>query len=102
VTPGQSALVFRGNEAPRLLLGEEALLLQGFPVAAVAAMVENTPNHVMADLAGNMVAVPVLLALLMAAVACVDWRGVGDTVGDTDDESDIEAATLAFKFAGRR
>ena len=55
------------------MLGEAAMVLQGFPVAKVSDLVDRTPNHVMADLAGNMVAVPVLLALLMAAVACVHW-----------------------------
>ena len=73
VTPGQVALVFQAHEEPRLLLGEEAMVLQGFPIAKVSDLVERTSNHVMADLAGNMVAVPVLLALMMAAVACAQW-----------------------------
>ena len=94
VTPGQVALVFQEAEKPRLLLGEEAMVLQGFPIAKVSDLVERTSNHVMADLAGNMVAVPVLLALMMAAVACVHWREEQNT--PEDEPSDLEAAWFAF------
>ena len=76
VTPGQVTVVFQEAEKPRLLLGEEAMVLQGFPIAKVSDLVDRTSNHVMADLAGNMVAVPVLLALMMAAVACVRLMAV--------------------------
>ena len=101
VTPAQVALVFKDNETPRLLLGEEAMLLQGFPIAAVSDLVKNTANHVIADLAGNMVAVPVLLVLLMAAVACVDWRDgdvdeEGQRLAESGDASEIDAAWFAF------
>ena len=48
----------------------------------------------MADLAGNMVAVPVLLALLMAAVACAHWREEENTT--ENEPSDLEAALVAF------
>ena len=57
-----------------MLLGQEAMVPQGFPIAAVSYLVERTDNNVMADPAGNMVAAPVLLVLFMAAVACVHWR----------------------------
>ena len=72
------------------------MCLQGLPAAAAADVAENTPNHVMADLAGIMVGVPVMMALLMAAAACVDWRAAVDTVGGADDDSGINAAALAF------
>ena len=70
------------------------MVLQGFPIAKVSDLVERTSNHVMADLAGNMVAVPVLLALMMAAVACVHWREEQNT--PEDEPSDLEAAWFAF------
>ena len=66
-------MVLKDAEAPRLLLGEEALLLHGIPVAAVSDLVAKTPNRVMLDIAGNMVSSPTLLVLMMSAVACVDW-----------------------------
>ena len=95
VTPQQLVLVFQAHdEPPRLLLGEEAMVLQGFPIAAVSDLVERTSNHVLADLAGNMVAAPVLLALLMSAVACVHLREVQNT--PEDEPSDLEAALAAF------
>ena len=88
VTPGQMVIVFKDGEEPRLLLGEESMLLQGFPIAAVSDLVQKTPNSVMADLAGNMVAVPVLLALLMSSVACVHWRA-----NDADEEGQQQASS---------
>ena len=42
----------------------------------------------MVDLAGNMVAVPVLLALLMSSVACVHWRA-----NDADEEGQEQASS---------
>ena len=92
VTPGQVVLVFQAHEEPRLLLGEEAMVLQGFPIAKVSDLVSSTTNHLMADIAGNMVALPVLLALLMSAVACVSWR----EDQNAPEPSDLEDALAAF------
>ena len=39
VTPGQLVIVFKDGGEPRLLLGEESMLLQGFPIAAVSDLV---------------------------------------------------------------
>lgn len=82
VLPKQLCVVFKGlGEAPRLLLGEEAMMIQGFPVAKVSDLVAKTPNKLLQDIAGNMTANPVLLLLLMSAVACVHWsdgRGPGE------------------------
>ena len=99
VTPGQVALVFQEAEKPRLLLGEEAMVLQGFPIAKVSDLVERTSNRVMADLAGNMVAVPVLFALMMAAVEGVHWREEQNT--PENEPSDLEAAVVAFNAVVR-
>ena len=88
VTPGQLVIVFKDGEEPRLLLGEESMLLQGFPIAAVSDLVQKTPNRDLADLGGNMVAVLVLLALLMSSVACVHWRA-----NDADEEGQQQASS---------
>ena len=79
------------------------MLLQGFPVAAVSDLVKRTSNRAMADLAGNMVAVPVLLVLLTAAVASVDRRGVDVAPAGARqaeprevEASDMEAALFAL------
>ena len=78
------------------MLGQEAMLLQGYPMACVPEQVANTSNNQLATLAGNAVSVPVLLALMMAAVAAVDWRpGLppprpGPAAGG-DDDADADA-----------
>ena len=99
VTPKQVVVVFKDDEAPRLLLGEEMMLLHGFPVAAVSGLVNKTANQVLADLAGNMVSTPIILILLMSSVACVEWSDVDRVprlVEETTALEDIEAATYAL------
>ena len=100
MTPKQVVVVFKDDEVPRLLLGEEMLLLHGFPVSAVSDLVNKTENQVMADLAGNMVSVPIMLILLMSSVACVEWSDVDRVPRFAAEEAiaseDIEAATYAL------
>ena len=99
VTPKQVVVVFKDDEAPRLLLGEEMLLLHGFPVSAVSDLVNRTENQVLADLAGNMVSSLIMLILLMSSVACVEWSDV-DRIPRCAEEAtaseDIETATYAL------
>ena len=99
MTPKQVVVVFKDDEAPRLLLGEEMLLLHGFPVSAVSDLVNRTENQVLADLAGNMVSSPIMLILLMSSVACVEWSDV-DRIPWCAEEAtaseDIETATYAL------
>jgi len=105
VTPKQVVLVFKKGEPPRLLLGEEALLLQGLPVSAVSDQVAAATNAALADLAGNMVAVPALLVLLMATVASVEWAGNEVAAPDTATQRGQVAeqmALSAFQLLGRR
>ena len=54
ITPKQICLVFRNNSVPRLLLGEEAMILHGYPIAAVSDLVGRSSNNMMSGLAGNM------------------------------------------------
>ena len=58
----------------RLLLGREALMLQGFPVQKVIDLVNDTSEHNLQSLAGNSFGFTVVLALLMSTFAAVDWR----------------------------
>ena len=55
-----------GNE--RLLVGREALLLQGLPVCKCEGAVEQASEKELTQMAGSMCALPVLLALLDACV----------------------------------
>ena len=75
VMPKQIVMMFPSAGTPRLQLGREAMLLQGFPLPqnlgkAFGEMSENFWH----DLAGNMVSLPVCLNILMSIVAAVDWR----------------------------
>ena len=56
-----------GKVVPRLLLGQEALLLQGFPVAKATGPVSTTQEMTMQQLAGNMFSLPVVLGVTQAA-----------------------------------
>ena len=99
---------------PRLLLGREALLLQGFPVETLFRDMDVAgynmcddpfPNlagdsakkrkkrlndkpwlteALMMDLAGNAFSFPVLLAVLQSAVCAVDYRAATATVKVAD------------------
>ncbi len=73
--PGQVLWLDIGHGDPRLLLGREALLLQGFPLCRVAHLLDSATfsERFLQDLAGNMFSLPVLLAILMGACAAVDW-----------------------------
>ena len=53
-------------------------MLQGFPSqdATLSELVGSFSEIQMADLAGNMVSTPVMLAMAMAAISAVSWRDV--------------------------
>jgi len=75
VMPKQIVMTFPSEGTPRLQLGREAMLLQGFPLPqnlgkSLGEFAESLWN----DLAGNMVSLPVCLNMLMSIVAAVDWR----------------------------
>ena len=82
--PKQALWVERGVES-RLLLGREALTLQGFPANAFLKVLDRQrplagidatfpTEALMSDLAGNAMAVPIVLAMLQAAFAALEWR----------------------------
>ena len=78
VLPAQSLMVFAPGQPFRLLLGREALVLQGFPSqdATLSKLIGSFSEVQMADLAGNMVSTPVMLAIAMAAISAVSWKDV--------------------------
>jgi site-specific DNA-cytosine methylase len=81
--PGQLVWVCAAGSQPRLLLGREALLLQGFPVGRTQALADSVAESFLQDLAGNAMALPVVLAVLMATVAAVSWKS-GRVVGELE------------------
>ena len=88
---------------PRLLLGEEAMILHGYPIAAVSDLVARSSNNMMSDLAGNMASPPVILALMMASVAAVEWNKDSGQQARLEEEeaSQIGAAMFAFDLLAR-
>ena len=55
-------------------------------------LVAETPNHLLTDLAGNAVSLPVTLALVMSTISALDWR----PQNDAPEDSDVVAALEAF------
>ena len=83
-------------ETPRPMLGREAMLFQGWPISSVAFAPWMT-DSLLYGLAGNAVACPVLLALVMAtatAVSTKDTDVVADVSWNNDDEDEQSAALL--------
>ena len=76
MVPSQCTIVFGGVQPPRCLLVREALALQGFPVddERIQGVINDFSESFLQDIAGNMVATPVLLALAAASVSSLTWR----------------------------
>ena len=83
-------------ETPRPMLGREAMLFQGWPISSVQLVPWMTDSFVY-GLAGNAVACPVLLALLMATLSAVSMRDTGaiaEKMWSNEDEEEQAAALL--------
>ena len=93
--PNQHVWVDLQGEEPRLMLGRESMLLQGYPIARVRSLVSKTPEHVLASIGGNMMAAPVALAILQSLFAVLPWTPPADAVHT--NESDVDAAMAAFE-----
>ena len=89
---------FTGSSS-RLLLGQEALMLQGFPVQVFLAALERHDDDewrptqsLMLDLAGNAMPLPTVLAMLQAGFCALNWRpGVqgGEACGPKAKEKEL-------------
>ena len=75
--PNQLCMISHEDHVVRPLIGEEALWLQGFPIQTVN--VPTTSDSIKLDLAGNMVTVPVYLALAASTFAALSWWTPGST-----------------------
>lgn len=92
ILPQQTLWLHIGNE--RLLLGREALLLQGYPIHRMARTMADLPERFLQDLAGNAVSLPVSLALVMASIHAISWKEEPGTDGrfDTPSSEEVDAA----------
>ena len=94
VTPGQLMMLFDGATTPRLLLGHEALWLQGFPILreSVAPVLDSETEAFLTVLVVNLASTPVLLALLLSTISALSWREEGTTVTTVDCRALAESA----------
>ena len=74
MTPHQKLWIHRPDGQERLLLGREALVLQGFPVRLVEEQLDQETDAFQHDLAGNAMSFLVLLAVAQSAFASLHWR----------------------------
>jgi hypothetical protein len=65
LTPGAKTWLFEHN---RVLLGYEALRLQGFPVTLIDSSYEQPSDPMMGDLAGNAFSATVVLAVTLGVL----------------------------------
>ena len=72
ILPGQALWLHLQDQQPRPMLGKESMLFQGWPISQVRLDPWIT-NKFLQDLAGNGVALPVLLALLTSAFMAMTW-----------------------------
>ena len=110
ITTGSADGVEKSHQV-RLMLGEEALIFQGFPTAKLFDNPRFAPvfpdaqsNANMVDIAGNMVTLPILLALVLSAFSSVTWRAVkeGDEAAIESTEEEITCAASAAFLALNR
>ena len=96
VLPMQMLMVFAPEQPFRLLLGREALVLQGFPSQdpTLSELIRAFTENQMADLAGNMVSTTVFLAMAMAAISAVSWKASPMRLGSSTDADCARAVTL--------
>lgn len=101
--PGQLLWIEGGQK--RLLTGEEALILQGFPILKLQKKMrghqleENWTQSFLHDLAGNAMALPVALAIFQAGLACVSWAAFGKSDPDPEPEENTDGACVDIALA---
>ena len=96
VLPKQLVMIFPSDGSPRLQLGREAMLLQGFPLPKPGSPIADVSENLWHDFAGNMVTLPCCLNILMSIVAAVDWRSMSIVKGPGAEE--LEAAEEAIQM----
>ena len=84
--PLQLVWVQRGEgHVPRLQVGRESLMMQGYPIARIPSTVSETSELHMQEIGGNMMSLPVLLAFVQSLFASLPWRGNSSSVSHTSE-----------------
>ena len=90
-------------ETPRPLLGREAMMFQGWPIALVELDQSWITDSFLYGLAGNAVACPVMLAILMATISAIsisDTDSVQEVAWSAEDEEEQDAVLLLLHGLG--
>ena len=104
ILPSQLLWIHRDdNSQQRLLLGQEAMLFQGWPIGFINC-VESTSltNTFLQDLAGNATSPPVLLALVLAIFYSVSWKSqdidglLEAAMPEAASDADVDEALALF------
>ena len=76
---------------PRLMLGREGLLFQGWPSSLIVDD-DVASDRLLGDLAGNAVSLPVLLALVLSTFHAVPWRIARTDMPSPSTNADVDEA----------
>jgi len=83
------------GDEERLLLGREALMLQGFPVCRAGPHKDEVPERFLQDLAGNAMTLHVLLAVVQSAMAALTWK-TGEPTQHISAKDELDSAYALF------
>eukprot|EP00972_Heterocapsa_arctica_P039584 5831177-Heterocapsa_arctica.AAC.1 len=95
LTPGGKTWIYDKN---RVLLGWEALRLQGFPVTLIDSSYEQPSDPMMGDLAGNAFSATVVLAVTLGVLCHIGKLRAAPplpTSHDNDEEISVAVGLLA-------
>ena len=75
--PQQQGWITRPGCTPRLMIGRESMMIQGFPIMlpGLEDLLHRTSETTMMSLGGNAMASPVVMSLLQATLASLPWNG---------------------------
>ena len=96
--PEQLVWVEMPGEEPRLQLGKESMLIQGFLVSKVPRLVASTPDNELMSLGGNMMASVLPLAILQSLFVSLPWRPDACTEDRLVAVSEGDVADAMFSF----
>jgi site-specific DNA-cytosine methylase len=97
IVPQQLLWLHRdGNsQQQRLMLGFEAMLLQGWPIGRAPDGIDFS-NSFLQDLAGNATSTPVLLAVVLAMFYSVSWKYQDASENSDASDAEVDEALALF------
>ena len=87
-------------QRPRLLLGYESLMFQGFPLSKRQDLASTFSDSLMQELAGNAMTLPVVLGLLMSTFAAVPWAAVCQVAPPSTDAQVQDVLDILASLSG--